>query len=79
MDREMCSYLEWLLHVEAPELEAFAQRVKKEYGANSIRVLPQWASTPAAIAPWHQSLPPTRCTHRISFRSPSSRHPFLKA
>ena len=34
MEREMRSYLEWLLHVEAPELEAFTQRVKQEYGAN---------------------------------------------
>jgi hypothetical protein len=25
MEREMCSYLQWLLHVEAPKLEAFTQ------------------------------------------------------
>ena len=51
MEREMCSYLEWLLHVEAPELEAFTQRVKKEYGADCGPVPPQWVSTPAAVAP----------------------------
>ncbi len=51
MEREMCSYLEWLLHVEAPELEAFTQRVTKEYGADCGPVPPQWVSTPAAVAP----------------------------
>ena len=47
----MCSYLEWLLHVEAPELEAFTQRVKKEYEANCGPVSPQWVSIPASVAP----------------------------
>jgi hypothetical protein len=51
MEREMCSYLEWLLHVEAPELEAFTQRVKKEYGPDCGPVPPQWVSTPVAVAP----------------------------
>ncbi|KAG8843605.1 hypothetical protein FRB91_003248 [Serendipita sp. 411] len=47
MEREMCSYLEWILHVEAAELEAFTQRVKKEYGAECGPNPPQWVSTPA--------------------------------
>lgn len=51
MEREMCSYLEWLLHVEGPELEAFTQRVKKEYGPDCGPVPPQWVSTPVAVAP----------------------------
>lgn len=50
MEREMCSYLEWLLHVEAPELESFTQRVKKEYGPDCGPNPPQWVSTPAPVA-----------------------------
>jgi len=49
MEREMCSYLEWILHVEAAELEAFTQRVKKEYGADCPAVPPQWVSSSVAI------------------------------
>jgi len=49
MEREMCSYLEWILHVEAAELEAFTQRVKKEYGADCPAVPPQWVSTSVAV------------------------------
>ncbi|CAG7854827.1 SubName: Full=Uncharacterized protein {ECO:0000313/EMBL:CCA68718.1} [Serendipita indica DSM 11827] len=52
MEREMCSYLEWILHVEAAELEAFTQRVKKEYGPECGPVPPAWVSSPvAATAP----------------------------
>lgn len=50
MEREMCSYLEWILHVEAAELEAFTLRVKKEYGADCPAVPPQWVPT-SATAP----------------------------
>jgi hypothetical protein len=49
MEREMCSYLEWILHVEAAELETFTQRVKKEYGADCPAVPPQWVSTTVAV------------------------------
>jgi hypothetical protein len=51
MELEMCSYLEWLLHIEAPELESFTQRVKKEYGPDCDPNPPQWVSTPTAAAP----------------------------
>jgi Cyclin, N-terminal domain len=59
MEREMCSYLEWLLHVEAPELETFTQRVKKEYGPDCGPNPPQWVSTPAAAAPMAAPAPIT--------------------
>jgi Cyclin, N-terminal domain len=49
MEREMCSYLEWLLHVEAPGLEAFTQRVKKEYSPDCGPNPPQWVSSPAPV------------------------------
>src|SRR5277367_5900580 len=45
MEREMCSYLEWILHVEAAELEAFSQRVRKEYGKDCPAVPPQWVAS----------------------------------
>jgi len=32
MEHEMCSYLEWIFHMKAAELEAFMERVRKEYG-----------------------------------------------
>jgi hypothetical protein len=45
MEREMCSYLEWTLHVEAAELEAFSQHVRKEYGKDCPAVPPQWVAS----------------------------------
>lgn len=45
MEREMCSYLEWILHVEATELETFSQRVRKEYGKDCPAVPPQWVAS----------------------------------
>lgn len=51
MEREMCSYLEWILHVDAAELETFTQRVKKEYGSQCPAVPPQWVSSPVASTP----------------------------
>lgn len=50
MEREMCSYLEWILHVEAAELDTFTKRVKKEYGSDCPAVPPQWVSTPVAVS-----------------------------
>jgi hypothetical protein len=50
MEREMCSYLERLLYVEAPEVMAFTQRVKKYYGPYYGLNPPQRVSTPAAAA-----------------------------
>jgi hypothetical protein len=50
MGREMCSYLEWLLYVEAPEVMAFTQRIKKDDGPDSGLNPPQRVS-PAAAAP----------------------------
>jgi cytoskeletal protein RodZ len=49
MEREMCSYLEWILHVEAAELESFTQRVKKEYGAECPAIPPQWVSSSVVV------------------------------
>jgi hypothetical protein len=34
MEREMCSYLEWVLNVEQSELDRFESRLKKEFGAS---------------------------------------------
>jgi hypothetical protein len=45
MEREMCSYLEWILHVEAAELEAFSQHVRKECGKDCPAVPPQWVAS----------------------------------
>jgi hypothetical protein len=48
-EHEICSYLESLLTVEATELEAFTQRVKKEYGPDPGFNPPQWVSTPTLV------------------------------
>ena len=72
MEREMCSYLEWLLHVEAPELEAFTQRVKKEYGPDCGPNPPRW-SPPHCSRPSRRSS--TRHPRRIGGFSPGCNHP----
>lgn len=47
MEREMCSYLEWILHVEASELKAFEDKVRSSYGPEAGPNAPKWASSAA--------------------------------
>ncbi|KAG8985868.1 hypothetical protein FRB93_005594 [Tulasnella sp. JGI-2019a] len=38
MEREMCSYLEWILNVKPEELAEFEADVKKDYGTGGVKV-----------------------------------------
>jgi len=38
MEREMCSYLEWVLNVKPEELKDFEAEVKRDYGAGGAKV-----------------------------------------
>jgi hypothetical protein len=68
MEREMYSDLEWMLHIETSELAAFTDRIKKEYGTQSVSNPPSWVSTtaavPTAVAQALLSLQSTRFDHR---------------
>jgi hypothetical protein len=84
MEREMCSYLEWMLHVEASELAAFTERVKKEYGPECGSNPPPWVATAAAVsttvasaAPLSSPVDAVRPTTAVmqSLPSPTSSHP----
>jgi len=46
MEREMCSYLEWVLNVKPEELKEFEAEVKRDYGAGGAKV-----GVPVAPAP----------------------------
>jgi len=51
MEREMCSYLEWILYVDGPELERFEQKVRKMYGPEAGANPPPWIPSSAALLP----------------------------
>jgi hypothetical protein len=53
MEREMCSYLEWILHVGAAELETFTECVRKEWSG-----LPSHAP---AVGIYHGCTTSSRC------------------
>jgi hypothetical protein len=51
MEREMCSYLEWILYVDGPELKRFEQKVRKMYGPEAGANPPPWIPSSAALLP----------------------------
>ena len=51
MEREMCSYLEWILYVDGPELDRFEQKVRKMYGPEAGANPPPWIPSSAALLP----------------------------
>jgi hypothetical protein len=88
MEREMCSYLEWILHVEANELKLFEEKVRGTYGPEAGVNAPKWVSTTAtatattAVAPIvipaatavAEPVSPTDAA-RAAYPSPSSSSP----
>lgn len=47
----MCSYLEWILYVDGPELKRFEQKVRKMYGPEAGANPPPWIPSSAALLP----------------------------
>jgi hypothetical protein len=50
MEREMCSYLEWILNVKPEELAEFEADVKRDYATGGAKVVGQPVTPPAVIA-----------------------------
>jgi hypothetical protein len=48
MEREMCSYLEWVLNVKPEELKAFEEEVRRDYGSASGKPTSQPIAQPIA-------------------------------
>ncbi|KAG8945467.1 hypothetical protein FRC04_000752 [Tulasnella sp. 424] len=75
MEREMCSYLEWVLNVKPEELAEFEAEVKRDYGTGGLKtgvapspVTPTTATTSPTTIPT-SSVPP------VSVRSTASSIP----
>jgi hypothetical protein len=49
MEREMCSYLEWVLNVKPEELAEFETEVKRDYSTGGAKVGVSAAPAPAAV------------------------------
>ncbi|KAG8909740.1 hypothetical protein FRC01_006750, partial [Tulasnella sp. 417] len=75
MEREMCSYLEWVLNVKPEELAEFETEVKRDYGTGGLKtgVAPSpvtpTTTSPAAAPVSASSVPP------VSVRSAASSVP----
>jgi len=50
MEREMCSYLEWILNVKPEELAEFEADVKKDYGTGGAKVVGPPTTPPVLTA-----------------------------
>jgi hypothetical protein len=51
MEREMCSYLEWVLNIKPEELAEFEAEVKKDYGIGGLKAVPQPPTATPATTP----------------------------
>jgi len=51
MEREMCSYLEWVLNVKPEELKEFEAEVKRDYGTGGAKAGVPASTTPSAPQP----------------------------
>ncbi|KAG8988266.1 hypothetical protein FRB90_002856 [Tulasnella sp. 427] len=74
MEREMCSYLEWVLNVKPEELSEFETEVKRDYGTGGLKTAaaPSPVTTPTTTSPTaitSQPVPP------VSIRSTASSVP----
>ncbi|KAG9046968.1 hypothetical protein FS837_003304 [Tulasnella sp. UAMH 9824] len=79
MEREMCSYLEWVLNVKPEELAEFEAEVKRDYGTGGLKT----GVAPSPVTPTtttnSPSAPVSAPAQPVSVRSAASVQPTTRA